>query len=195
MTRVLADSRPFLVSLMALPFMFATAACSTSKCQCNTHEHHRSHHRFVVGADAAKSGLERFKSLAGEWVDEKDDSPTPTVLASYRVVSAGSAVVETLFPGAKHEMVTVYHLDNDALVCTHYCAMGNQPTLECVSIENNVLIFDERSCANVPNKAAPRMGWAKIDLSDPSRVRTDWRTITDGQRGDEPHAFNLKRRK
>jgi hypothetical protein len=146
----------------------------------------------MISDDAAKAGLERFKSLAGEWVDQEDES---RVMASYRVVSAGSAVVETVFPGAAHEMVTVYHLDNGMLVCTHYCAMGNQPTLECVSVENNVMTFTERSCTNVPSKAAPRMGWAKIDLSDPARVRTDWRTVTDGQRGDEPHAFNLKRRK
>lgn len=196
MPRFLTVSRPSALVLLAIPLVVVMASCSANDCRGHDgHRHQAAHRHTKLSADAAQAGLERFKSLAGEWVDEKDDSPSPTVMASYRVVSAGSAVVETLFPGANHEMVTVYHLDKGMLVCTHYCAMGNQPTLACDLAENNVFTFTELHCSNVPSKATPRMGWAKIDLSDPARVRTDWRTVTDGKRGDEPHAFNLKRRK
>ena len=45
------------------------------------------------------------------------------------MTAGGSAVVETLFPGAPHEMMSVYYMDGDHLVMTHYCDSGNQPKL------------------------------------------------------------------
>ena len=45
----------------------------------------------------------------------------------YGVTAAGTAVMEALFPETDHEMLTVYHLEGNDLVLTHYCAMGNQP--------------------------------------------------------------------
>ena len=44
--------------------------------------------------------------------------------------AGGRPVVETEFAGLPHEMVTVCHLDGQRLMMTHYCAMGNQPTLQ-----------------------------------------------------------------
>ena len=57
--------------------------------------------------------------------------PTDQVVSTYRVTAAGSAVMEVLFPGTDHEMVTVYHQDGDDLILTHYCAAGNQPRMKC----------------------------------------------------------------
>ena len=66
------------------------------------------------GAGPAPSpALERFKALAGEWVAAADGpmSKQGELVARYAVTAAGSAVVETVFPGSKHEMVTVYTAD------------------------------------------------------------------------------------
>ncbi|MCK7511304.1 MAG: hypothetical protein MZV70_49445 [Desulfobacterales bacterium] len=59
---------------------------------------------------------------------DKDNGPAVSV--TYRITANGSVVLETLFPGTDHEMLTLYHLDNDRLGLTHYCAMGNQPRME-----------------------------------------------------------------
>lgn len=40
--------------------------------------------------------------------------------ATFRVVSAGSAVMLTTDPGTAQEMVTLFHQDDDALMATHY---------------------------------------------------------------------------
>jgi hypothetical protein len=75
--------------------------------------------------------LERMKKLAGTWVEaDKDGKPTDKVVSVVKVTAAGSAVHETLFPGQPQEMVSVYHLDKDDLVMTHYCALGNQPRMK-----------------------------------------------------------------
>jgi len=53
--------------------------------------------------------LERFKTLAGEWVAAEDGDMVKKgdLVARYAVTASGTAVVETVFAGSEHEMVTV----------------------------------------------------------------------------------------
>ena len=86
---------------------------------------------FLAGGGVdGKAALERLKTLAGTWRGHvvTEDGPPATVV--YSVTAAGTAVTEALFPGTSHEMLTVYHLEGDDLVLTHYCAMGNQPRMK-----------------------------------------------------------------
>src|ERR1700739_676546 len=65
-------------------------------------------------ASVSARRLEALKQMAGDWVEVgKDGKPTDKIVSSIRVTSAGTAVLETLFPGTNHEMVTMYHLDGD----------------------------------------------------------------------------------
>ncbi len=86
--------------------------------------------------------LERIKSLAGRWqgASKTGDNTEPAVV-EYKVTAGGSAVVETLFPGTAHEMVSVYHDQNGKLTMTHYCMLGNQPQLKLVGADNQHLNF------------------------------------------------------
>jgi hypothetical protein len=82
-------------------------------------------------APATHAGLERMKKLAGTWVEaDKDGKPTDKVVSVVKVTASGTAVHETMFPGEAMEMVSVYHLDGNDLVMTHYCALGNQPRMK-----------------------------------------------------------------
>lgn len=72
--------------------------------------------------------FDQLKSLAGKW-EGKDSSGSP-VKISYKVISNGSVVMEYLEPAKEPEMVTMYSLDGDRIVVTHYCSAGNQPTLQ-----------------------------------------------------------------
>jgi hypothetical protein len=75
-------------------------------------------------SDRAEEAFQQLKTLKGSWNVETPNGPGTI---TYRVGSAGSIVIEELFPGTPHEMMTIYHLDGDELVATHYCAAGNQP--------------------------------------------------------------------
>src|SRR5271163_364530 len=87
------------------------------------------HQEKKVAANAEM--LEKFKQLAGEWVGKGlHEGKEMDVHASYKVTAGGSAVVETIFPGTPHEMITVIHADGDALALTHYCMLGNQPHMK-----------------------------------------------------------------
>ena len=91
----------------------------------------RGDERPAKPASPAHPGLEKLKKLAGTWVEaDKDGKPTDKVVSVVKVTAGGSAVHETAFPGTPMEMVSVYHLDKDELVMTHYCALGNQPRMK-----------------------------------------------------------------
>jgi hypothetical protein len=82
-------------------------------------------------ASSQQAGLERLKKLAGTWVAAgPDGKPTDQVVSIIKVTAGGSVVHETLFPGQPHEMVSVYYIDGNDLVMTHYCMLRNQPHLK-----------------------------------------------------------------
>lgn len=83
---------------------------------------------WAEGVDA-KSAFERLRGLAGTWKGTIGAPEGPPAEVTYRVTAGGSAVFETMFGGTDHEMVSVYHLDGDRLLMTHYCAAGNQPRM------------------------------------------------------------------
>jgi len=72
--------------------------------------------------------FDQLKSLAGEW--EKTNSQGSKVSLSYQVVSNGSVLMERLKSGDMSEMITMYSLDGDHILATHYCSAGNQPTMQ-----------------------------------------------------------------
>lgn len=72
--------------------------------------------------------FDQLKSLAGEW--EGTNTHGSKVSLTYQVVSNGSVVMERLKGANEPEMITMYSLDGDHIVVTHYCSVGNQPTMQ-----------------------------------------------------------------
>ncbi len=86
----------------------------------------------AIRAHDAHSAFEVLKAMAGTWkgtvaADGGEARETEIV---YEVRSAGHSVVQTFSPGKPHEMFSVYHLDGDDLLMTHYCAIGNSPKMK-----------------------------------------------------------------
>ncbi len=79
---------------------------------------------------AARStpAFDQLKSLAGEW--ERTSTQGSKVTLTYQVVSNGSVLMERLKGPGESEMITMYSLDGDHIVATHYCSAGNQPTMQ-----------------------------------------------------------------
>jgi hypothetical protein len=71
--------------------------------------------------------FDKIKSLAGNWEGKATDGNA--VHINYKVVSGGTAVMESIEAGADHQMVTLYYLDGDHLMMTHFCMANNQPRM------------------------------------------------------------------
>lgn len=93
-------------------------------------------------SDAQKS-FDKLKTLAGTWKGSvttdlpgaktgMDDQP---MYVSFRVTSRGNALVhEIKQPGTpddlkKDDPITMFYLDGDRLLLTHYCDAGNRPRM------------------------------------------------------------------
>jgi hypothetical protein len=145
-------------------------------------------------ATAAKNaGLERLKKLAGEWVaTDAQGKPTTQVVSVFKVIAAGSAVQETIFPGQAHEMVTVYHLDGPDLVLTHYCAAGNQPHMKAdAKSPANQLRFQFAGGSNLNPAKDMHMHEGSITFIDDDHLEWKWVGYQDGKPA-EGHVVALK---
>jgi hypothetical protein len=78
----------------------------------------------------AHSAFAFLKTLGSDWVRASDDPATTSPVVNFRVTAGGSAVLETIYIGPGTDMLTVYHMDGDNLLLTHYCVMMNAPVLQ-----------------------------------------------------------------
>jgi len=147
---------------------------------------------FVVPTAFAESGsqqsFEKLKSLAGTW--EGKASNGQVVRESYRVTANGSAVMSEI--ESEHNMVTMFHLDGDRLLMTHYCGAGNQPRMKAVPAGNgNSVAFDFLDATNLASPEAGHMHRAVFTLVDSKHLSEEWVWRKDGKETKEH--FELQR--
>ncbi len=135
--------------------------------------------------------LARLRQLAGTWegtVTHGDEGEAEPAKAVYRVTSAGSAIIETLFADTEHEMVTVYHMDAGQVVMTHYCAIGNQPKMgEQASNDGDAMSFEFIGGSNMNSEDDPHMHAMTIKFLGNDHIQANWTMYADGQPGHTAH--------
>ena len=101
-------------------------------------------------ADASAS-WDRLRALVGTW--QRTEASTPASKAfriRYRLIAADTALVEEFGDPAKQPTQTVFHLDGDRVLATHYCAQGNQPRLRLrAGPSTDALVFDFLDVTNL----------------------------------------------
>jgi hypothetical protein len=142
----------------------------------------------------AQASFDRLKTLVGEWEGTAGNSQQAAV--SYRLVSSGSALEETLHVGKDETMITVYHLDGDRLMLTHYCAAGNQPRMVATPDPNNpnILAFKFLDATNMPSPDAGHMRNLTVTLADKDHFTQQWGWREKGKE-DKWELFKLTRKK
>ena len=70
----------------------------------------------------------QLASAAGEWSGAQDGHP---VRVTYTLTGDGSALMESVVPveDPGSTMITMFIVDGDRLIATHYCAAHNQPQM------------------------------------------------------------------
>jgi hypothetical protein len=112
-----------------------------------------------------------------------EHGPDKPVSFTFRVTSNGSVVMETLFAGTDHEMISMYHLDGDDLRLTHYCAFKNQPHLKLDKAAStpDSLVFAFDGGTNFDPSKDHHMHSGRIVFRDANHVESEW----DGYEGRE----------
>jgi hypothetical protein len=136
-----------------------------------------------AAAKGTRPAFEKLKSLAGEWVAAEDGemSRKGDLVARYALTAAGTALVETVFPGSPHEMVTVYHADGPDVVLTHYCMEGNQPRMRARNASGTRFDFQFEGGANIDPRRDRHMNSASLELLGQDEMRTVWTELADAK--------------
>jgi hypothetical protein len=135
---------------------------------------------FPSLADKSPPDFERLGAIAGPW--HSTGSGNKPFAVSYRLMSAGSALVETYGVGTGHETLTVFHPDGARVLATHYCAQGNQPRLKLETSSPARWVFSFQDATNLPDPEASHLVRLVLELTDPSHLI---RTETYRERGKE----------
>jgi len=142
----------------------------------------------------AAAAFERLKQLTGDWVVAGDSQGN--VVSSWRSTAAGSVMMETLFPGQEEEMITMYHMDGDRLIATHYCSARNQPRLRLLPDEGVDVLKLEFFDATNMKPADSHMHHVELAFKGPDQYVATWVGYKDGkpEKGHEAR-FDLVRKK
>ena len=77
----------------------------------------------------AQKAFATLKTLPGTWegtgMEGRDSNMA--VRVDFKVTAGGSAVMSEIL--GHEDMISMFHMDGDRLLLTHYCAVGNQPRM------------------------------------------------------------------
>ncbi|MBM3880268.1 MAG: hypothetical protein FJ387_11200 [Verrucomicrobia bacterium] len=141
----------------------------------------------------SSAAFERLKTLVGTWTGKADMGEGPVDLTmQYRLLAAGSVLEERVFVGTPNEMVTMYYDQGGKLALTHYCVLGNRPSMLLKSADAKTLKFDFDPTCGINPREESHMHAMTITFNDADTITTSCQAIMNGQPAPE-HAVTLKR--
>ena len=123
----------------------------------------------VQGADPVnpREVFATLQTLSGEWEGKTEAGRALKV--SYRLTANNTVLVETWTLGPTRESLTLYHMDNESLIATHYCPVGNQPRLRLKKGGSaSLFVFEFVSATNLPKPEAAHQHRFEIELLQPN---------------------------
>jgi hypothetical protein len=110
---------------------------------------------------------------------------------TWKLISAGSVLMESM---QEESMVTMYHVDNNRLMLTHYCAAQNQPRMAAkVSDDGKTFTFDFIDGTNIASPDDGHMRKLVLTIQDKDHFTEQWFFAQKGKDADHG-VFQLTRK-
>jgi hypothetical protein len=93
----------------------------------------------LADSDARKS-FDLLKQMEGNWAG-KNQKGDP-IQVSFRMTAGGSALMSEIHGHGPENMISMFHMDGDRLVMTHYCGAGNQPRMKVIASDAKSVSFE-----------------------------------------------------
>ncbi|MGC2473098.1 MAG: hypothetical protein WA485_02080 [Candidatus Sulfotelmatobacter sp.] len=136
----------------------------------------------------AEKAFTAIKNMPGTWEGSSVEGP---VKVTFKVTSGGSAVMSEIL--GKEDMISMFHMDNDRLLLTHYCAVGNQPRMQAaVSPNGKVITFTYVDATNLATPDAAHMQQMILTVIDDNHHTEEW--VFAGQGKEHRVLFDLHRK-
>lgn len=94
---------------------------------------------LVADSDARKS-FDWMKGLEGNWAGKNNQGETLQI--TFRMTAGGSALMSEIQGHGPENMISMFHMDGDRLVMTHYCGAGNQPRMKVIASDPKSVSFE-----------------------------------------------------
>jgi hypothetical protein len=145
----------------------------------------------VFAQSDSHAAFEKLKSLEGSWVGQGSEGQP--IQETFHVTSGGSALMNELH--GDMDMVTMFHMDGERLMMTHYCGAGNQPRmLGTMSPDGKTVTFNFLDATNVLSTQPGHMQQLVVTMIDGNHHTEDWAFLTqDGKMQHHQH-FDLRRK-
>jgi|SRR5579864_259667 phage tail protein X len=148
----------------------------------------------------AQRAFDQMKTVAGSWeahvttVPPAPDIEGKLARVSLRVTSMGNAIVhEARSEGRPDDPITMFYLDGDRLLLTHYCDAGNRPRMiGKVSPDGKTVEFEYLDI--VGSTKYGHMHHAVFTFIDANHHIEDWTYMLPGDKPVQAH-FDLQRAK
>jgi hypothetical protein len=129
----------------------------------------------LVAASAAfaDANFDKLKTLVGEWEGKTADGKDAYV--RYELISSGTALEEKLRMPGDAEMVSIYHMNGDKIMMTHYCAMNNQPRFEG-TVSGDTIRFNYVDATNLADANAIHIKGLVLTIKDADHISQAWTT-------------------
>jgi hypothetical protein len=109
-----------------------------------------------------------------DWVAEPE---------SCQMRAGGSAIMEMLFEGTPHEMVTIYYdVARHKLGLTHYCMLPNRPKMIVQSVKMNEVTFSLIPNSGINAAKDDRMHSLTIDFEGDDTIVQHWTRFNHGKK-------------
>jgi hypothetical protein len=145
----------------------------------------------LLAQSSAQKALDRFKSMVGTWQGKSPTGDTSEV--TYRLTAGGTAVMADMHM-AGDDMMSMYYVNGDDLLMTHFCPSNNQPRMKAaISSDLNTVSFDFMDATNMRGPNAGHMHRAVFLFSDADHYTEEW-TWKQAEKSSTMH-FEMQRKK
>lgn len=139
------------------------------------------------------AAFQQMKDLDGVWEGVHPAGDTEeAITVEYDVMSNGHVVMEHLFPGTQHSMISTYYDKAGQLHMTHYCSIGNRPLMALIKADENKLFFALSPDSDI-NPGDPHMHSLVITFVDEDHITHEWGYYQDGKPAAEKTRFEFTR--
>ena len=139
--------------------------------------------------------FEKLTSLVGEWKGMQEGAQGDIKL-TYTLTANGSVLMEESQPAGEGTMITMFTVDGDHLIATHYCIARNQPQMVTKPITEpsaNSLTFSLSRVTGMKTPGDWHNTGLTVTLEDAQHLTQVWTYEYNGKKGTNTFHFTRTR--
>src|SRR5450755_920602 len=143
---------------------------------------------LVMAQSDAHKSFDMLKGMEGNRAGK--NSQGQPLQVTFRLTAGGSALMSEIHGHGPENMITMFHMDGDRLLMTHYCGAGNQPRMKVISSDAKSVSFEFFDGTNI-GPGAGHMQHATFSQPDSDHHTEEWTFLDHGKEMKE--LFTLER--